>query len=149
MQHLHWIENIVQLQYWSEMSLQLQDNLNKMYFSFKCIQYDNFFSTTLFLTNVKILFLNNVSKPTICFQQWSQFVSSSWSVGTTTKWLDALRGSSPAHCNNGTWQCDAVQKTRIQYNTMQYHTIQWNDMQYHAMKLNKIQNYVIAYNSMK
>ena len=65
------------------------------------------------------------------------------------KWLDALRGSSPARSNNGTWQCDTVQKNRIQYNTMQYHTIQWNDMQYHAMKSNKIQNYVIAYNSMK
>ena len=56
------------------------------------------------------------------------------------KWLDALRGSSPAHCINGTWQCDAVQKNRILYITMQYHTIQWNDhaMKYHAMKLNKI-----------
>ena len=54
------------------------------------------------------------------------------------KWLDALRGSSPARCNNNTWQCDTVQKNRIQYNTMQYHTMQWNDMQYHAMKSNKI-----------
>ena len=34
------------------------------------------------------------------------------------KWLYALRGSSPARCNNGTWQCDTVQKKRIQYHTI-------------------------------
>ena len=46
-----------------------------------------------------------------------------------TKWLDALRGSSPARYINCTTPC----------NTMQYHAIQWNSMQYHTIQSNTIQ----------
>ena len=53
-----------------------------------------------------------------------------------SKWLDALRGSSPARCNNGTWQCDTVQKN--EYNTIPCNTIQYNEMTCNTMQWNRI-----------
>ena len=52
------------------------------------------------------------------------------------KWLDALRGSSPARCNNGTWQCDTVKKP--EYNTIPCNTIQYNEMTCNTMQWNRI-----------
>ena len=52
------------------------------------------------------------------------------------KWLDALRGSSPARCNNGTWQCNTVQKNTIPSNTIQYNEMTRNSMQWNRIKYN-------------
>ena len=48
------------------------------------------------------------------------------------KWLDALRGSSPARQINCTTPCNLC-------NTMQYNAMQYDAMQYHAMQSKTIQ----------